>query len=79
MYVLSMLSRFVLPLPVPQSTARMMRVNQMIFLIHRISGSLLQCVYSTCSYRDDVENSIYCAALMHGDTEILRPVSEIVV
>ena len=25
----------------------------MTFLIHHVSGSLLQCVYRTCSYRDD--------------------------
>ena len=65
MYVLSMLSRFVLPLPVPRSTARMVRVNIMIFLIHHVSGSLLRCVHRACSYRDDDENSIYCAALVY--------------
>ena len=64
MYVLSMLSRFVLPLPVLQSTACMVCVNEMIFLIHHISGSLLRCVYLTCLYHDENENSIYCAALV---------------
>ena len=42
----------------------MVHVNKMIFLIHRMSGSLLRCVYRTCSYRDDYESSIYRAALV---------------
>ena len=37
--------------------------NKMIFLVHGVSGSLLRCVYCTCSYRDDDENQIYWAAL----------------
>ena len=76
MYVLSMLSRFVLPLTVLQSTARMVRVNKMIFRTHCISGSLLRCVYSTCSYRDDDENSIYCAALNSTMTSTMFDVGE---
>ena len=42
----------------------MVHVNKIIFLIHHVSGSLLQCVYRTCSYRNDNENLIYLAALI---------------
>ena len=49
MYVLSMLSDLVLLLPLRQSTARMVRVNKMIFLICHVSGSLLQCVQKMCN------------------------------
>ena len=44
--------------------ACMAHVNKMIFLIHGASGSLLRCVYRTCSYCDDDENSIYQPALI---------------
>ena len=43
----------------------MAHVNKMFFLIYHVSGSLLLCVYCTCSYLNDDENSIYQAALVH--------------
>lgn len=46
-------------------------VSKKIVLIHRVSGSLLRCVYCTCSYRDDEENSIYWAALLRGGLQRL--------
>ena len=56
----------------------MVRVNKMIFLIHRVSGSLLRCVYHTCSYRVDDENLLYYAALLVfiDKKEILRRVNK---
>ena len=45
-----------------------MHVNKMLCLIHCLSGILLRCVYRTCSYRDDDENSIYQAVLVDTGT-----------
>ncbi len=35
------------------------------FLIHRVSGNVLRCVYCACSYRDDDENTLYRSALIN--------------